>query len=94
MPRACFRIDEEVQLTLDVYRRNCIGRFFLNLGIVPGPDHTMEQIVAVARCLREPKCLLLPVTTLSRWYRAAAAIRLSTFWWLLHDPGSMAALGA
>ena len=90
MPRARFRIDEVVQLTLDVYRRNCIGCLFLNLGIVPGPDHTMEQMVAVACCPRESKCLVLPVTRLSRWHRAAAAIRLSTSWWRLHGAGSMA----
>ena len=53
VPRARFRIDEVVQLTLDFYRRNCIEGLFLSSGIVRSPDHTMEQIVEVARRLRE-----------------------------------------
>ena len=53
VPRARFRVDEVVQLTLDFYRRNCIEGLFLSSGIVQSPDHTMEQIVEVARCLRE-----------------------------------------
>ncbi|MBC7939741.1 MAG: putative DNA modification/repair radical SAM protein [Chitinophagaceae bacterium] len=51
--RARFRIDEVVHLTLDFYRRNCIEGLFLSSGIVQSPDHTMEQLVEVARCLRE-----------------------------------------
>jgi len=53
VPRARFRVDEVVQLTLDFYRRNCIEGLFLSSGIVQSPDHTMEQLVEVARCLRE-----------------------------------------
>ena len=53
VPRARFRIDEVVQLTLDFHRRNCIEGLFLSSGIVRSPDHTMEQLVEVARRLRE-----------------------------------------
>ena len=53
VPRARFRTDEVVQLTLDFYRRNCIEGLFLSSGIVKSPDHTMEQVVEVARSLRE-----------------------------------------
>ena len=51
--RARFTVDEVVQLTLDFYRRNCIEGLFLSSGIVKSPDHTMEQVVEVARTLRE-----------------------------------------
>ncbi len=53
VPRARFRAEEVVQLTLDFYRRNCIEGLFLSSGIVKSPDHTMEQVVEVARSLRE-----------------------------------------
>jgi putative DNA modification/repair radical SAM protein len=53
VPRARFRPDEVVQLTLDFYRRNLIEGLFLSSGIVRSPDHTMEQLVEVARSLRE-----------------------------------------
>ncbi|MBZ8141072.1 putative DNA modification/repair radical SAM protein [Rubrivivax gelatinosus] len=53
VPRARFRIAEIVALTLDFYRRNCIEGLFLSSGIVRSPDHTMEQLVEVARQLRE-----------------------------------------
>ena len=42
-----------VQLTLDFYRRNCIEGLFLSSGIIRSPDYTMEQVVEVARVLRE-----------------------------------------
>ena len=42
-----------VQLTLDFYRRNYIEGLFLSSGIIRSPDYTMEQIVEVARLLRE-----------------------------------------
>ena len=51
--RARFTVDEVVQLTLDFYRRNCIEGLFLSSGIIQSPDHTMEQVVEVARVLRE-----------------------------------------
>ena len=51
--RARFSIDEVVQLTLDFYRRNCIEGLFLSSGIIKSADYTMEQVVEVARVLRE-----------------------------------------
>ncbi|MEJ8855555.1 putative DNA modification/repair radical SAM protein [Variovorax robiniae] len=51
--RARFTVDEVVQLTLDFYRRNCIEGLFLSSGIIQSPDYTMEQVVEVARALRE-----------------------------------------
>ncbi len=51
--RARFTIDEVVRLTLDFYRRNCIEGLFLSSGIIRNPDYTMEQVVEVARRLRE-----------------------------------------
>ena len=53
VPRARFAIDEVVQLTLDFYRRNCIEGLFLSSGIIRSADYTMEQVVEVARRLRE-----------------------------------------
>ena len=53
VPRARFGIDEVVRLTLDFYRRNCIEGLFLSSGIIRSPDYTMEQVVEVARVLRE-----------------------------------------
>ncbi|MGZ9032665.1 MAG: putative DNA modification/repair radical SAM protein, partial [Burkholderiaceae bacterium] len=50
---ARFSVDEVVQLTLDFYARNYIEGLFLSSGIVKSPDHTMGQLVAVARRLRE-----------------------------------------
>jgi putative DNA modification/repair radical SAM protein len=52
-PRARFAIDEVVQLTLDFYRRNYIEGLFLSSGVIRSPDYTMEQVVEVARRLRE-----------------------------------------
>ena len=51
--RARFTVDEVVTLTLGFYRRNCIEGLFLSSGIIRNPDYTMEQVVAVARTLRE-----------------------------------------
>ena len=53
VPRARFTVAEVVQLTLDFYRRNCIEGLFLSSGIIQSPDYTMEQVVEVARVLRE-----------------------------------------
>jgi predicted DNA-binding helix-hairpin-helix protein len=53
VPRARFTVDEVVHLTLDFYRRNCIEGLFLSSGIIRSPDYTMEQVVEVARVLRE-----------------------------------------
>ena len=51
--RARFSVQEVVNLTLDFYRRNCIEGLFLSSGIIQNPDYTMEQVVEVARSLRE-----------------------------------------
>ena len=51
--RARFTVEEVVQLTLDFYRRNCIEGLFLSSGIIQSPDYTMEQVVEVARTLRQ-----------------------------------------
>ena len=51
--RARFTPDEVVRLTLDFYKRNYIEGLFLSSGIIRSPDYTMEQIVEVARSLRE-----------------------------------------
>ncbi len=53
VPRARFTIDEVVKLTLDFYRRNYIEGLFLSSGIIRNADYTMEQVVSVARRLRE-----------------------------------------
>ncbi len=51
--RARFTPQEVVNLTLDFYRRNYIEGLFLSSGIIQSPDYTMEQMVEVARSLRE-----------------------------------------
>ena len=51
--RARFTVEEVISLTLDFYRRNYIEGLFLSSGIIQTPDYTMEQLVAVARGLRE-----------------------------------------
>ncbi|MBY0301350.1 MULTISPECIES: putative DNA modification/repair radical SAM protein [Sphingomonas] len=51
--RARFSAQEVVNLTLSFYRRNYIEGLFLSSGIIRSPDYTMEQIVEVARSLRE-----------------------------------------
>jgi putative DNA modification/repair radical SAM protein len=53
VPRARFTVDEVVKLTIDFYRRNYIEGLFLSSGIIRSPDYTMEQVVGVARKLRE-----------------------------------------
>ncbi len=53
VPRARFSIEEVVELTMSFYRRNYIEGLFLSSGIIQSPDYTMEQIVEVARRLRE-----------------------------------------
>jgi putative DNA modification/repair radical SAM protein len=51
--RARFTVEEVITLTLGFYRRNCIEGLFLSSGIINTPDYTMEQVVRVARELRE-----------------------------------------
>ena len=51
--RARFSVDEVVALTLDFYQRNYIEGLFLSSGVIRDPDYTMDQLVEVARRLRE-----------------------------------------
>jgi putative DNA modification/repair radical SAM protein len=51
--RARFTAEEVVQLTLDFYKRNYIEGLFLSSGIIRSGDYTMEEMVEVARSLRE-----------------------------------------
>ena len=53
VPRARFTPEEVVRLTLDFYRRNCISGLFLSSGIIRSADYTMEQLIRVARLLRD-----------------------------------------
>ena len=53
VPRARFAVGEVVKLTQDFYLRNYIDGLFLSSGIIRSADYTMEQLVAVARLLRE-----------------------------------------
>lgn len=52
-PRARFMVDEVVKLTMDFYRRNYIEGLFLSSGIIQSSDYTMEQLLQVARTLRD-----------------------------------------
>lgn len=51
--RARFTAKDVVDLTLNFYRRNYIEGLFLSSGIIRSSDYTMEQMVEVARSLRE-----------------------------------------
>jgi putative DNA modification/repair radical SAM protein len=51
--RARFTTQEVVSLTLSFYRRNYIEGLFLSSGIIQSADYTMEQLIEVARSLRE-----------------------------------------
>src|ERR1700743_2551628 len=53
VPRARFSAREVVELTLSFYRHNYIEGLFLSSGIIRSADYTMEQLVFVARQLRE-----------------------------------------
>ncbi|MDY6945189.1 MAG: putative DNA modification/repair radical SAM protein [Pseudomonadota bacterium] len=53
IPRARFAAQEVVDLTLSFYKRNYIEGLFLSSGIIRTADYTMEQLVLVARTLRE-----------------------------------------
>ena len=53
MRRARFTVEEVVALTLDFYKRNYIEGLFLSSGVIRSPDYTMEELVRVARTLRE-----------------------------------------
>ncbi len=51
--RARFTVEEVVHLTLAFYKRNYIEGLFLSSGIIRSSNYTMEQMVEVARQLRE-----------------------------------------
>ena len=51
--RARFKPEEVVRLTIDFYKRNYIEGLFLSSGIIQNADYTMEQLVLVAKTLRE-----------------------------------------
>ena len=51
--RARFTSVEVVRLTLEFYKRNYIEGLFLSSGIIRSSNYTMEQLVEVARSLRE-----------------------------------------
>jgi putative DNA modification/repair radical SAM protein len=53
--RARFRIDEIVDLTIAFYKRNYIEGLFLSSGIIRSPDYTMEQLILVAKTLRQKR---------------------------------------
>jgi len=53
--RATFTPREVIELTLNFYKRNYIEGLFLSSGVVKNPDHTMEQLLAVVKGLREEK---------------------------------------
>ena len=53
VPRARFTAEEVVELTLSFYKRNYIEGLFLSSGIIRSADYTMEQLVEVARSLRQ-----------------------------------------
>jgi len=50
--RARFTVEEVVTLTVEFYKRNYIEGLFLSSGIIRSPDHTMEQMMLVAKKLR------------------------------------------
>jgi len=52
-PRARFTVDEIVKLTIEFYKRNYIEGLFLSSGIIQNSDYTMEQLVLVAKTLRQ-----------------------------------------
>jgi putative DNA modification/repair radical SAM protein len=51
--RARFSVAEVVWLTMEFYRRNYIEGLFLSSGVLRTPDATMEEMIEVARRLRE-----------------------------------------
>lgn len=51
--RARFSVADVVTLTLEFYKRNYIEGLFLSSGIIKSPDYTMEQLMRVAKNLRD-----------------------------------------
>jgi putative DNA modification/repair radical SAM protein len=52
-PRARFTPAEVVHLTIEFYQRNYIEGLFLSSGVIQSVDYTMEQLIEVARSLRQ-----------------------------------------
>jgi putative DNA modification/repair radical SAM protein len=52
-PRARFTPQEVVFLTIEFYKRNYIEGLFLSSGVIQNADYTMEQLIAVAKSLRQ-----------------------------------------
>ncbi|RYZ52437.1 MAG: biotin synthase, partial [Proteobacteria bacterium] len=50
--RAKFSVDDVVWLTVEFYKRNYIEGLFLSSGVIRSPDHTMEEMIAIAQKLR------------------------------------------
>ena len=50
--RTSLSVSELTELTISFYRRNYIEGLFLSSGVVKSPDHTMSQMIRVARELR------------------------------------------
>jgi len=53
VPRATFKVEELVNLTIEFYKRNYIEGLFLSSGIIKNPDYTMEALLRVVKSLRE-----------------------------------------
>jgi putative DNA modification/repair radical SAM protein len=51
--RARFTVEEVVDLTIQFYKRNYIEGLFLSSGIIQSADYTMEELIRVAKTLRE-----------------------------------------
>src|ERR1700761_7732756 len=51
--RARFTVEEVADLTMAFYKRNYIEGLFLSSGIIKSPDYTMEQMMRVAKTLRQ-----------------------------------------
>src|SRR3954452_2746864 len=51
--RARFTVEEVVALTVNFYKRNYIEGLFLSSGVIKSPDYTMEQMMLVAKTLRQ-----------------------------------------
>ena len=51
--RARFAVDEIVGVTIAFYKRNYIEGLFLSSGIIRSPDYTMEQMILVAKTVRQ-----------------------------------------
>src|SRR3569832_699739 len=52
-PRARFTPAEVVFITVEFYKRNYIEGLFLSSGIIQSADYTMQQLIEVARALRQ-----------------------------------------